>query len=238
MAKRTRLIRKEEQKNIRRALIYIVLTLVLAFFLISVGIPLLIKMAIFLGNLRTSSKLPEKNDIIPPSPPRITVPFEATNSAQFSLEGYAEPGAKIMLYNSGLSFGEVIVDTEGQFKADNLKLTQGRNEITAVAQDEASNESQPSTAVIIELDTTPPALEIISPESGTTITGLDSQIEIKGKTEEKVKLSINERLVIIESEGNFNYQYSLKEGENVFKLVAQDEASNETEKELIINYSP
>ncbi len=238
MARKTRLTRKQEAKNIRQAFIYIVLTLTLAFVLVIVGIPLLIKTAIFLGNLRASSKLPEQTDTIPPSPPRIVVPFEATNSAQFSLTGFSEPGVNIKIYNSGLSFGETVADNEGQFILDNLKLTSGRNEITAVAKDAEGNESQTSLPAVVEYDTSPPDLEITKPTDGETITGLESEITIEGKTEGGAKLSVNGRLVIVSPEGDFNYQYSLKEGENSFKIVAQDKAGNQTEKEIKVTYSP
>ena len=238
MAVRTRLRRKQEQKNIRLALFYIVLTLILAFVIIFVGIPLLIKMAVFLGNLRGSAMLPEQKDTIPPSPPRIVVPYEATNSAQLSIEGYTEPGAMVKIYLSGFSASEVVADNDGIFKIENLKLTSGRNEITAVAKDAAGNESHPSFASVVEYDTTPPELEITRPENGTTIKGLNELISLEGKTEEGAKIFINGRLVIVGPEGQFSYQYSLKEGENNFKIVAQDRASNQTEKEIKVNYSP
>lgn len=238
MVRKTRLAKKQEAKNIRQAVIYIILTLALGLVLVFVGIPLLIRMAIFLGNVRTTSKLPEQTDTISPSPPRIIVPFEATNSAQLSLEGYTEPGATIKIYNSGLSFGETVADNEGSFTIDNLKLTSGRNEITAIAQDVAGNESQPSVPSLVDFDTTPPALEIIHPEDGETITGLESQITLEGRTEEEVKIYVNDRLVIVGPEGDFNYQYSLKEGENIFVIIAQDKAGNQAEKELKVTYSP
>jgi len=238
MVRKTRLARKQEARNVRQAIFYIILTLTLAFVLIFVGIPLLIKMAIFLGNLRASSKLPEQVDTIPPSPPRIIIPFEATNSAQFSLKGYTEPGATIKIYNSGLSLGETVADDEGSFSIENLKLTSGRNEITAVAQDAADNESQPSMSSVINYDTTPPSLEVTYPEDGETIAGLENQITLEGKTEEGAKISVNGRLVIVGPEGDFNYQYSLEEGENTFIIIAQDKAGNQTEKELKVEYSP
>lgn len=238
MVRKTRLARKQEARNIRQAIIYIILTLVLASILVFIGIPLLIRTAIFLGNLRTSSKLPEQTDTIPPSPPRIIIPFEATNSALFSLKGYTEPGANIKLYNSGFSFGETVADNEGSFSIENLKLTSGRNEISAVAQDAAGNESQPSMSSVVDYDTTPPLLEITRPEEGKTITGLENKITLEGKTEEGAKIIINGRLVIVGPEGDFSYQYSLKEGENTFAIIAQDKAGNQTEKEIKITYSP
>ena len=238
MTYHTRLTRKQKAKDTRRALIFIILTLILALALVFIGIPLLIRMAIFLGNLRTSSKIPEKSDLIPPSPPRIIVPFEATNSAQLFLKGHTEPGAAVELYNSGLSSTKVVADANGLFIVEDFTLTSGRNELTAIAQDEAGNQSQTSTPVVINYDTSPPSIEITNPEEGITISGLQNQVAIEGKTEENAKLTINDRLVIIGPEGNFHYQVSLQEGDNIFTLIVQDEAGNQTEKELKINYSP
>lgn len=238
MALRSRLARKQKLKDTRRAVLFIALTLGLALALIFVGIPVLIRVAVFLGNLRASSKLPEKSDTIPPSPPRLITSFEATNSAQFSLKGYAEPGATIKLSNSGLSLAEVVVDTDGLFIVKDIELTLGRNEIMAVAEDAAGNESQPSIPAVIEYDTSAPKLTITNPENGATITDLDNQIKIQGQTEEGAKLIINDRLVIVDPEGSFNYQYSLKEGENIFNFTVRDKAGNQAKEELKVNYSP
>lgn len=238
MKRRSRLARKQKTRNARRAIVFIVLTLILALILVFVGIPLLIRLAIFLGDLRSSSILPEKGDTIPPSPPRIVLPFEATNSAQISLKGYAESGTTVKIYSSGTAEIEVIVDNDGQFKVKDFKLTSGRNEITAVAKDEAGNESQSSIPTVIEYDTSPPDLEIINPEEGTTISGLENKIKIEGKTDVETRLAINNRLVIVDPEGKFSYSYSLKEGENSFNIIVWDKAGNQTEKELKVNYSP
>ena len=236
--RRSRFSKKQEEKNFRQAIFYIFLTLGLAFLLISVGIPVLIKSAIFLGNFRSSANLPEKSDTIPPSPPRIVVPFEATNKAQFSLKGYAEPEANIRLFNSGLSIGEFLADNEGLFSVDNLTLSSGINELTAVAVDKAGNESLPSIPAVIEYDTTPPELAISQPAEGETISGPENKMTLVGQTETGAKLTINGRLVIVGPEGKFSQEYSLNEGENAFTLVAQDKAGNQTTKELKVTYSP
>jgi hypothetical protein len=236
--RRSRLSKKQEERNLRRAVLYIFLTLGLASILIFVGIPVLIRTAIFLGNLRSSANLPEQGDTIPPSPPRLVVPFEATNSASFSLKGYTEPDVKIKLSNSGLSFGEVLADNQGLFSMENLKLTLGRNEITAVAIDSAGNESLPSIPAVIDYDTTPPDLTINQPTEGETISGPENKIMIEGQTEEGAKLTINDRLVIVGPEGKFSNEYPLNQGENHFTLVAQDKAGNQTTEELKVTYSP
>lgn len=234
----SRLGRIQRSKDIRRALVFIVLTLILVFILFFVGIPLLINMAIFLGNLRTSSKLPEKGDIISPSPPQIIVPFEATNSSQLTLRGFSEPGSIVKVYNVGSSLGEVLADNDGSFVIENLRLTVGRNEFTAMAQDSAGNESQSSSPIVIDYDNSPPALEITNPSDGTIISGINNRTTIEGKSEENVRLTINGRSVIVGPEGSFNYPCLLNEGENIFTLIAQDKAGNQTKKEIKINYSP
>ena len=236
--RRSRFSKKQEERNLRQAVFYIFLTLGLAAVLIFVGIPVLIRTAIFLGNFRGSANLPEKSDTIPPSPPRIVVPFEATNSARLSLKGYAEPEANIKLFNSGLSISEILADNEGLFSVENLTLTSGRNEMTAVAVDAAGNESLPSIPAVIEYDTTPPELVISQPAEGETISGQENKMTLVGQTEAGAKLTINGRLVIVGPEGKFSQEYSLNDGENAFALMAQDQAGNQTTKEIKVNYSP
>lgn len=237
MAYRSRLARKQSEKIKRRAVLYIFLTLALALVLLFVGIPLLIRLAVFVGNIRGSGNLPESSDQIPPSPPKIMAPFEATNSAQFTLRGFAENGSTVKLYNSSLPSGEVLADNEGVFTVERFTLTEGRNEITAVAVDEAGNESQPSRTVVINFDGQPPTLEITEPQDGQEISQ-ESEIGIRGQTEEGVKVFLNGRMLIVSPEGTFNYPYNLQEGSNTLSFVARDEAGNQTEKSITVNFLP
>ena len=83
----------------------------------------------------------------------------------------------------------------------------------------------------------PPDLEINQPGENETV--YQSNLEIKGKTESsEIKITVNDRLVVLEKEGEFNYLYELSEGENLIKVIAQDSAGNETEKELAVTYRP
>ena len=84
--RRSRLTRKEDALNLRRAVIFGGLTVVLALGLVFLGIPALIRMAIFLCNLRSSSQPIETGDTLAPSAPRLKSLPEATNSAQIKID--------------------------------------------------------------------------------------------------------------------------------------------------------
>ena len=236
--KASRLIRKEEARNIRRAFLYGCFTLTLSLTIIFLGIPTLIKMAIFLGNLRSSSLPIETQDLLPPSPPKLYPLPEATSSSQIRIKGSAEPGTTVKIFLEKKQEKEVITDNNGHFQLANLTLKPGKNEISATAIDKAGNESQQAKSLIVFYDRTAPLLEITEPVDGAEFFGEQNKVKIKGKTEGEATVLINEHLVVVDQEGNFNYLFSLKEGKNQIKITATDRAGNQTEKKLQVNYSP
>ena len=233
----SRLAKKEEARNLRRALLFSFLTLALALGLIFLGTPALIKMAIFIGNLRSASVPIETKDTLPPAPPKLKPLPAATNSAQITLEGFAEAGSTVEIFLSGISTKKTITETDGSFLVSNLELTLGRNEIEVQATDKAGNTSQKSNKLVIIYDETPPDLIIKEPVKGASFFTPEKQIEIKGETEPEATVTVNGRFVIVDSEGKFNYPLTLSEGENRIKITATDQAGNQTEEEITINYS-
>jgi len=232
----SRLTRKQESKSIKLAFFYGFLTFLLALGVVFFGIPLLIKLAVFLGNVRSSSLPVETQDQVPPSPPIFTTNFEATSSSRMTLAGYAEPGSSVLISLNGLQKEEIVADSEGLFKTE-MNLSQGANKIEAMAKDQAGNESAPSNQLEITFDNEPPELELTFPEEERA-TVHEEKINLTGNTEPEATLSINEKLVIIGREGNFEYPISLKEGDNEISLNVEDRAGNKTEKMVTINYSP
>jgi len=230
----SRLARKQEAKNIRRAVLFAFLSLILVLSLVFLGLPFLIKMAVFLGNIRSSSLPNEQEDNIPPPAPLLLPLPEATSSAQLNLSGFAEPGAIVEIFVSGISQKKIVADSNGSFSVDNLRLTEGRNEIYAIATDKAGNVSQSSEKLIVLLDQTPPELVILQPTNNATFYGMQKRIEIKGETEEDASVVINDRLAVMEAGGKFRYSLTLSEGENKVKIVATDKAGNQTEEELTL----
>ena len=237
-SRHSRLLRKEEARSLRRAITFGFLTVILALALIFLGIPALIRMAIFLENLRSSSLPVETKDIFPPAPPQLKPLPEATNDAQVVVQGFAESGSAVEIFLNGKSTKKVIAENAGSFSTSSIKITSGRNEITAIATDKAGNSSQKSGKIIISYDEAPPELKISEPIDNAEFFGEENKITVKGKTEEKATVTVNERVVIVDSEGNFEYSLTLSEGENQILIVATDKAGNKTEKEIGLTYNP
>ena len=233
----SRLARKEEKRNLRQAITWAFLTLLLALALIFLGIPALIKMAVFLGNIRASSLPVETKDTLPPVAPIFDPVPEATNDAQLKLSGLVEPGAALEFFFNGASVGKIVGSSDGVFSLDDLTLTSGKNEVYAYAIDNAGNKSAQSEKIDVWYDNTPPQLEITQPKETASNTDKDKTV-INGRTELETTVLINDHFVIVNKEGNFIYSLSLSSGENTFKIVAFDLAGNKTEQTLTINYSP
>jgi len=231
---RSRLLKKQERKNLRLAIIFALLSFSLIFGIIFLGPTIFIKLSLFLANLRSSSQSPQLEDKIPPAPPQLVIPFDATPSAKINLSGFAEPGVKIEIFLNGISKETLVADNDGNFQLSNLEIGNDENEIYAVATDNAGNISQPSPKTIITFDNTPPKLEISEPENKATFYGISKTIEIKGETDEDATVSVNDHLATMEAGGKFRYSLTLAIGTNNVKIVATDKAGNQTEKELTV----
>ena len=238
MNKYSLLSKKEEKRNLRRAVLFTFLTLFLILATIFWGIPALIKMSVFFGDIRSSFQPVEIKDNLPPQAPALNALSEATNQSEIEVSGLTEAGAVVKIFLTGQETKEIVADNEGNFSSGKLKLTLGKNEIYAVAIDKAGNQSETSKKISVWYDNEPPALEISQPEDGETISDEKGKIEIIGKTEEEAELTINDHRVILNQEGSFKYPFSLSLGENEILIIATDKAGNQTEKTLTINYSP
>lgn len=235
----SRLARREERKNIKKALFFGFLTVGLLLMLIFLGIPILIKIAVFLADIRRTTAPIEQTDTFPPTLPRFNSLPEYTKESSLGLSGFAEPGSTVEIFLNEAATGTVVTTAEGTFNFSSLNLHQDKNEIYAMATDEAGNKSQPSSRIMVIFDNTAPKLEITEPADGATFKGEKKRrITILGQTEENISLAINERRVILGSEGNFSSEFLLADGENKIKIVAADLAGNQTEKEIKITFSP
>jgi len=236
---RSRLARKEEARNLRRALLYGLLTILVVILVLFWGIPSLVRIATFFNQWQSSSTPVGKSDLLPPAPPKINPIPAATKKDLLSISGQAEAGSTVEIFLQNAAIQTVVADNEGRFTIDRLKLSSGENKIHAVATDQAGNISQPSTKMTILFDNQAPELEIFSPQDRATFSGeKQKKVTISGKTEPGITLTINDRLIILNQEGNFSTTRQLSEGENIFKIVASDRADNQTEKEIKVTYTP
>lgn len=238
MAKYSLLSKKEEKRNLRRATLFTFLTIFFAIAIIVWGIPSLIKMAVFFGNIKSSSSPIEKTNNLPPSPPFLNALPEATNSAELNISGLAFEGLTIKIFLTGNSPQEVVTDKDGKFSTSKLKLTLGNNEIYAIAVNKEGNESAASEKINVWYENKPPELEISQPTDRAVINNETGKVEIIGKTDSKASVEVNDHLVILDKDGNFKYSLNLSLGENNIKIIAKDRAGNQKEENLIVNYSP
>lgn len=227
----------EEKRNIRRAITFVVLSVIFLIFLISFGIPLFAKFAGFMSNLGKSDKPISINDTTPPAPPRISTPPEYTNQKTIEFTGESESGATVILtFNSQSK--EIIADKDGKFSVK-YNLNQGENTFFASARDQANNESQKTEIFVINFDAKAPEISIETPQDGAEYFGAkQSQLTIKGQTESGASLTINDRLVSLDDEGSFTLTLNLSEGQNTFKVKSIDRAGNESEKSFSVTYAP
>lgn len=228
----------EEKKSKRQAIIFSFLTLVLIVGVIFLGIPSLIKMAVFLSNLRSSGQSIETSDTVPPVPPRLQPIFEATQSAQISLSGFAEPGTTVKVFRGSQEIGEALVDKDGQFIVIDIGLKSGENNLKTQAIDSAGNESKFSPTISITLDKTPPSLKVAEPTDGEEFFDEGKEILVAGETEPGAQLTVNGFYTIVDTEGNFAKRFELSEGDNDIQIVVKDKAGNQNQANLTVRYTP
>ncbi len=239
MAKRfrkSRLQKIEEKKSLKQAVFFFFLTAFLIFAVFLVGLPLAVKLAVYLGEIRSPEKYSESSQLLPPTQPRLRPLPQATNSAKLSLVGFSAAGTKIKVFLNNTLIEETMANKEGDFNVKGLNLKKGENEIkvTALSNDQ---ESEPYISKVL-YKKTPPSLEIESPENNAAFFDEDKEILVKGKTDPGSVILVNKHLAIVDNQGNFETKLPLEEGENQIIISAQDEAGNQTEMERKVTYTP
>ena len=234
----SRLQRIEAKKNTKQAIMFVLLSIGFLLLLFFIGVPLFIKGAIFLGDMRSSGQAIDKSDTIAPIPPRFANTLEATKSAEFILSGFSEPAATVVLYQNKEKYQDTIVSADGKFIFNNITLIKGENDFYAVATDPSGNESQLSQNIAIIYDSEAPELEITNPSDGANYFDEEREIVVAGKTDkEDTHVTVNNNVVAIDPEGNFVKKLYLTEGDNEIEVKAYDDAGNETVKKIKVNYS-
>lgn len=115
-----------------------------------------------------------------------------------------------------------------------ITLTDGENRIDWKAIDEVNLVS--SGSLIINLDTTPPALTVFTPRNGDVICG--EQVEIAGKSEPGSQLFLGEKSIPLDVYGSFSMLLAPSKGINQLELWCFDPAGNETRLQIQFEYYP
>lgn len=233
----SRLESVEEKRNIKRAILFIVLTICSITFLVTFGLGFMAKFASFFSSIRKTNSPLEKTNITPPAPPSFDNFSETTNKTPLEISGRIEIGNTVVINFNSLE-DEILADNNGQFSTK-LTLVKGENTLFAYAKDAKGNSSKKTTEYKIVYDNEPPKIDISSPSDGASFYGKKQQnVSIKGSTDADSSLTINDRLVSINDDGSFSYDFVLSEGENNLTIKTVDKAGNETQTSLKLNFSP
>ena len=234
--KRSRLDRKNNEQITKKTVFLGLITIVLAVVTLVFGLPLLIKLSVFLGQDRSKKQSESEVKKVPPIAPRLVIPYEATNSSEIKVSGFAEAKVMVELFKNDVSVGKTEVTENGDFAFDKLSLDEGQNKFTAMASTEESGSGDDSKALIVVYDKKAPELVLTNPsEESLTVDYAD--FDIIGKTESGVSVSVNNRIASIDNDGNFKLKWQLNTGKNELEITVRDLAGNETKKKIAITYS-
>lgn len=235
----SRISRLEEKRTKKQLYLSIIGIIGVIIFMITIGIPMIVRGSAYLGTVRQQNTPIETNgDTIAPFPPTLSALPEATNTSPITVEGYAEPGSQLTLFVNGEEVKQNILGEDGSFSFSDIELTKGENRIYATAKDISGNESGPSHDLVISYKKDAPKLEVTAPEEGQSFGKNDQEITVTGKTDPGNNMRINERFVSVAEDGSFAYKLKLSDGENTLTIVARDDAGNETKLERKVTYNP
>lgn len=237
MARTSRRARVRQQRDSRRAVIYLLIAGLIIAVMLVWGVPLMARLA---GMLITDDTGVGGVEDLKPTPPVFSDVPEATSSASVSVRGFAQPGVEVVLVMDGAEYDRVLTDDSGIFEFDGIILSEGENNISSYAVNSRGGESESSKAYSIRVDRTPPELRVTAPESGRVFRGTEERVvEIRGEvSEEGVKVYVGERIAIVSTEETFEQSYQLQEGDQEVVVKAVDVAGNETSESLSLRWEP
>ena len=232
--KRSRLERKKEEQVTKKTIFLGFLTVAVFALIIIFGLPFLINFSIFLGNAKSKKEVTSEN-VLPPLAPRLVVPFEATNSSKIKINGFAETGSIVELLKNDESVGKADVNETGDFSFENVELSDGENNFSAVAIKDKSGSSEVSKGILVIYDNKAPELTMTNP-SVDSLTVDSADFDITGKSEKGVSVLVNNRVAMVDDQGNFKIKIQLNAGKNDIEIIVKDSALNETRKKIAITY--
>jgi parallel beta-helix repeat protein len=168
------------------------------------------------------------------SPPKVLITSPSggllTNVPELDVLGMAEAGSEVAVNG-------VLARTAGNGFSARIRLSEGLNNVTAVATDAAGNQNQSS--ITVRLDTAPPALEAVFTPEGPAVR--DPEVGIRGTMEFGASITVNGRPVVLPGlAGDFATLYFLSPGNNTIRIAAEDAAGNvnSLERRFVLDTTP
>ena len=229
-------LNKNTVKNTKKTIFLSILGIVILLFLLfRFGIGLIINFSLFLSGSKDQQGLTGQNTLNYIAPPTLNPLPNATNSAYLIISGKSAKDITIELFINDENIDKVQTDKNGNFSfSQNLKNGDNQIKTRALYKDKKSDFS--NTFNII-LKNSNPTLDINSPTEGQSFKKDQNSVNVTGKTDQGVSVTINGFWAVMEDSNNFSYILSLQNGDNDIKIVAIDQAGNKTEKSIRVNYS-
>ncbi|MHA7844958.1 Ig-like domain-containing protein [Serratia sp. D1N4] len=181
-------------------------------------------------------------------------PGDVTDDTTPTLNGQAEAGAKVELYDNGKKIGETTADAEGNWAfTPESELVEGEHSFTTRATDAAGNTSAMSLPWELVIDITPPEQPGIDGNGPGIGEIIDDQGPVqgpiaKGETTDDTKPTLNgkgepgDTIVVLDNgnkigettvdkDGNWSFtpETELSEGEHEISVIVEDPAGNQSE---------
>lgn len=233
--RRSRLEKKVDEEITKKTILLGLATVVVFVLLMVFGLPLLIKFSVVLGDLKNKKTTDVKEKVLPPMPPRIVLPFEATNSSRIAINGLAEKGVTVELLKNDVSVGKSIVNEAGEFVFGDILLDQGESIFTAIAMTDKGGSSESSKEAKILFDDKAPELTMLNPAE-ESIKVASPDFDVIGQSEKGVSVTVNGRLAMVDDSGKFKIKLQLNTGKNDVEIIIKDNAGNEVRKKISITY--
>lgn len=228
---------KITEKNTKKTIYFSILGIIIVLFLLfKFGIGLIINFSLFLsGSKDQQNSISNSKQINFVSPPTLNPLPNATNSAHLIISGKSAKGITIELFINDEKIDDVLTDNNGNFSfSQNLKNGDNQIKTRALYKDKKSDFSNSFNITLIN---SAPTLDISSPSNGESFKRDQNSVNVTGKTDQGVFITVNGFWAVIDDNNNFSYNLPLQNGDNDIKIVATDQAGNKTEKSIKVNYS-
>jgi hypothetical protein len=232
----SRLNRFENRKAQQRLLVAIGGSIGILVFIALFGLKILVGFSLLVDRMRGTSPTTaqsQSNLILPP----VLEPLpEATYSATLAISGKGTAKMQAIIYVNDKQYKKLPVNDDGTFTLSDIAVDEGNVTISSKLTDDKGNTSDLSNIVTSTIDRKPPTLEVTKPDDGTKIQDGTHKAVVEGKTDEDGRVSVNDRIVVVRSDGSFTYSMPLSDGDNTLKIVASDPAGNQTTIERHVTY--
>ena len=161
----------------------------------------------------------------------------ATSNEQITVPGrsYYTKGS-IELFVNGFRRDQTDLENSQDFKFEDVRLAEGANfiKVRTIIDNKKSDFSDEEQ---ITYNKNAPKLDVSFPADRQSFRKGDQQITMRGTTDADNSINVNGFIAIVDSSGNFTYNYNLSNGDNKVTITATSPAGQQTTKEITVSYS-